>query len=308
MLASVTDLAIIHEHPQWFQPLFAALDRAGIVWEAIHTEGHMFDPLAGAPPAPVIFNRVAMSSFLRAAEHPIFYTQALLDHWEGLGAVVLNGAGAMAIDASKARQLALISRLGFAAPATRVVHDRGAILRAAALVGFPLVIKADIGGAGAGIMRFDTAAQLAEAVDQGATPDSVNGVVLVQALVPRRNNVITRVEMLGGRYLYALDIQSGEDTFDLCPADATESGRPPVHMVRAEPPPGVITACEMLAREAGMEACGIEYMIDDRCGTPRFYDINGLSNFVANPMDVLGWDPHDRLVARLAEIIRRAKG
>jgi hypothetical protein len=28
----------------------------------------------------------------------------------------------------------------------------------------------------------------------------------------------------------------------------------------------------------------------------RFYDINALSNFVANPLDVLGWDPHERLV------------
>ena len=37
-------------------------------------------------------------------------------------------------------------------------------------------------------------------------------------------------------------------------------------------------------------------MIDDRDGTPRFYDINALSNFVAKPLEVLGWDPHERLV------------
>jgi hypothetical protein len=57
-----------------------------------------------------------------------------------------------------------------------------------------------------------------------------------------------------------------------------------------------------------MEACGIEYMIDDQCGTPRFHDINGLSPFVDNPMDVLGWDPHDRLVDRLRHHIRRMGG
>jgi len=37
-------------------------------------------------------------------------------------------------------------------------------------------------------------------------------------------------------------------------------------------------------------------LIDDRDGTPRFYDINAMSNFVADPLNVLGWDPHDRLI------------
>ena len=34
-----------------------------------------------------------------------------------------------------------------------------------------------------------------------------------------------------------------------------------------------------------------------------FYDINGLSNFVANPVEVLGFDPHDNLVAWLTGIV-----
>jgi hypothetical protein len=37
-------------------------------------------------------------------------------------------------------------------------------------------------------------------------------------------------------------------------------------------------------------------VIDGRDGTPRFYDINAMSNFVADPLNVLGWDPHDRLI------------
>jgi hypothetical protein len=47
-------------------------------------------------------------------------------------------------------------------------------------------------------------------------------------------------------------------------------------------------------------------MIDDRDGTPRFYDINGFSNFVANPMTILGWDPHERLVDWLEILIQKA--
>jgi hypothetical protein len=48
-------------------------------------------------------------------------------------------------------------------------------------------------------------------------------------------------------------------------------------------------------------------VIDDRDGAPRFYDFNALSNFVARPLDVLGWDPHERLVDLLEHCIERAR-
>ena len=297
------DIAIVYEHPEWFRPLFAALDRGGIAYAAITAEGHGFDPAGTPPPAPLVFNRIAMSSFLRQAEHPIFYAQALFAHWEGQGARVLNGSAAMAIDASKARQLALIHRLGLAAPATRVVHARADLLSAAEAIGFPLVVKADIGGAGAGITRYDGADALAAAVADGSVPAGINGVTLVQDYVPRRGGRIIRVETLGGRYLYAIDIESDGDTFDLCPADACAVGRPPVVMKRADPPPRLIAAAEAIAQAAGLDIGGVEYLIDDRDGVPRFYDINALSNFVANPREVLGWDPHDRLIDWLRPLI-----
>lgn len=44
----------------------------------------------------MVFNRIAMSSFLRQPEHPIFYTQALMAHWVDAGARVLNGAETLA--------------------------------------------------------------------------------------------------------------------------------------------------------------------------------------------------------------------
>ena len=118
------DLAVLYEHPQWFAPLFAALDRRGINYAAFGPEGN-WSPGYGAIPARVVFNRIAMSSFLREEEHPIFYAMGLLDHWRRSGARVINGADVMAIDASKARQLALIASLGLAIPETRVVHRVG---------------------------------------------------------------------------------------------------------------------------------------------------------------------------------------
>jgi glutathione synthase/RimK-type ligase-like ATP-grasp enzyme len=303
----IPDLAVLYEHPKWFEPLFAALERHGVGYEPIRLSDHRFDPAARQAPAPVVLSRVAMSSFLREAQHPIFYAESLLAHWAACGAKVLNGAETIAIDSSKARQLSLIAGLGHAVPATRVVHRREDLAAAAQEIGYPLMVKANIGGSGAGIVRYEDAEALARSVRERSVPDSVDSVLLVQDYVPARGGTIVRVETLGGKFLYAIEVESSGESFDLCPADAclAQPGRSAVRMAAVQPPVAIVEAAERIARAAGLAVGGVEYLIDDRDGVPRFYDINALSNFVAKPLDVLGWDPHDRLVDFLkAEIAR----
>ena len=292
------ELAVLYEHPQWFQPLFAALDRRGVQYEAIALSGHRFDPTDRDPPAPLVLSRVAQSSFLREPEHPIFYAAALLDHWSRCGARVLNGADVLAIDSSKARQLSLIGGLGFAVPKSRIVHRVRDLAGAAQDFDFPLIVKANIGGSGAGIVRYSSREELLTSIDQGTTPTSIDGVLIVQDYVPVRDGTITRIETLGGRFLYAIEVESGGDNFDLCPADAcvAQPGRAAIRMTAVTPSPEIIRASEQIAQAVGLDVGGVEVMIDDRDGVPRFYDINAMSNFVADPLNVLGWDPHDRLV------------
>lgn len=303
------DLTILFEHPEWFVPLFAALDRRGVRYHARHLSDHRFDPGDPVPPTPVVLNRVAMSSFLREGEHGIFYAEALFAHWAARGVRVINGADVIAVDRSKSRQLSLIAGLGLGIPRTRVVHRAADLAAAAAEVGFPLVVKANIGGSGAGIVRYSSADELAEAVAAGTAPESVDRVLLVQEYVPARAGIVTRIETLAGKFLYAIDIDSPADAFDLCPADACESGRGPgaITITRAEPAPVLIDSAERIARAAGLDVGGIEVMIDDRDGTAKFYDINALSNFVARPLDVLGWDPHEQLVDYLEAAIAASR-
>jgi len=222
---------------------------------------------------------------------------------------VLNGAEVLAVDSSKARQLSLIAGLGLAIPDTRVVHRREEILAAAATMAYPVLLKANIGGSGAGIVRYDGAEALEEAVRERFLPESVDQVLLVQDLVPARNGTILRLETLGGAFLYALEVESGGG-FDLCPANAclAAPGREAIRMAAVDPGPELIEAAERIARAVGLDVGGVEVMIDDRDGVPRFYDINALSNFVAYPLDVLGWDPHERLVDFLEAAIVEARG
>jgi hypothetical protein len=303
------DLAVLYEHPKWFEPLFAALERHGVAYRAIRLSDHVFDPASRGIPAPVVLSRLAMSSFLREAQHPIFYAESLLAHWAANGALVLNGAETIAVDSSKARQLSLIAGLGYAVPESRVVHRREDLLAATTQMRFPLMVKANIGGSGVGIVRYADAGELEHSIREGSVPDSVDSVLLVQDYVPPRGGVITRVETLGGKFLYAIEVESGGDNFDLCPADAclAQPGRQAVRMVAVQPPRAIVAATEAIARAAGLDVGGVEYLVDDRDGTPRFYDINALSNFVAKPLEVLGWDPHDRLVDFLKAEIGRAR-
>ena len=298
-------LAVLYEHPQWFQPLFAALERRGLAYEAIQLSGHRFDPASDEVPARLILSRVAQSSFLRETEHPIFYAEALLDHWARLGARVLNGAEILAIDSSKARQLSLIKSLGYAVPETRIVHRARDLAAAAEVMAFPLLVKANIGGSGAGITRYSSLEDLRASIDNRTIPQSVDQVLLVQDYVPPRGGTIIRMETLGGNFLYAIEVESNGDSFDLCPADAcvAQPGRKAIRMTAVTPPPDLIEAAERIARAVGLDLGGIEVVLDNRDGTPRFYDINAMSNFVADPLNVLGWDPHDRLIDYLETLI-----
>ena len=303
------DLAVLYEHPKWFEPLFAALERRGIAYEPIRLSDHSFDPSSRDVPAPVVLSRVAMSSFLREADHGIFYAEALLAHWSANGARVLNGADVLAIDSSKARQMSLIAALGFATPVTRVVHRAADLVPASRGMPWPLLVKANIGGSGAGIVRYSSEAELAASVRDGTVPYSVDKVLLLQDYAPARRGAITRIETLGGRFLYAIEVESGGDNFDLCPADAciAQPGRAAIRMAAVTPDAALVDAAERIAQAVGLDVGGIELLIDDRDGSPRFYDINALSNFVADPLNVLGWDPHDRLVDYIAAAIEERK-
>jgi hypothetical protein len=106
--------------------------------------------------------------------------------------------------------------------------------------------------------------------------------------------------------LYAIEVQSSGEDFDLCPADAclARPGRAAIRMSAVTPDANIIEAAERIARAAGLDLGGVEVVIDDRDGTPRFYDINAMSNFVADPLKVLGWDPHDRLIDVLETMLK----
>jgi len=297
-------VAILYEHPLWFEPLFAGLDSRGIRYERLHAERHAFDPGALASPYSLVVNRMSPSAWTRGHSRAIFLTLDYLAHLDGIGATVLNGYGPYAYELSKARQVALFARLGVRHPASRVVNDRASAVAAAAELRFPVLVKPNIGGSGAGIVSFDGLDELREAeLDFG-----LDGTALLQERIPARDESIVRVELLDGELLYAIRILLVPGSFNLCPADYCElpgvadgvSGRG-LPIEAFDPPEDVVADAKRIAAAAGMDVCGIEYVVDERDGQAYFYDLNALSNFVADAPNVIGFDPFVNLVDLIVE-------
>ncbi|MFN2571503.1 MAG: RimK family alpha-L-glutamate ligase [Gemmatimonadales bacterium] len=306
-------IGIYYEHPHWFAPLFAELDRRRTPYTRLHAERHRFDP-GDPPPYRLVFNRMSPSAWLRGHGHAVFYTHHFLDHLERFGVRVINGTRAFHSETSKAVQLSVLRSLGLPYPPTRIINDAADAPSAAAELRYPVVVKPNVGGSGAGVRRFDAPADLAIAAATGGLELGPDHTALVQEFIPSEAGRITRVEVLGGKFLYAIRVYSSGETYNLCPADVCQT-TDGTELVRAacpadaprnglrvegyDPQPEVARQVEQIAAACGIDVGGIEYAIDDRDGRLFYYDVNALSNFVADAPRVVGFDP----VARLADYL-----
>ena len=321
MAASLTrPIGILDEHPEWSRRLLDELDRRGLAWERIDHSSHAFDPRDRRPRHSVIVNRTSPSSHTRGHRAVLFYAEALLAHYESLGIPVVNPVAAYRFEKSKALQLGLFERVGARYPRSVVVNHPVQALAALDRLPLPVVIKPNVGGSGAGIVRVDSKAELESALDRlDLGPD---GTALIQEYLEPVEGAIVRVEVLGGEYLYAIRIARQTDTgFNLCPADICQAPdgaaapsadlgacpavpSPGLAVSRFDAPVEAIETVIRLTRAASIDVGGVEYLVSKADGRIYYYDVNATSNFVANAEAVVGFDP----TARFADfIVRRAR-
>jgi hypothetical protein len=309
-------IAILYENEAWMAPLFGALDDLGAPYERVFLNELSFDPAGPAPQWSLAVNKVSPSSYLRGHARSIAVARELLPLLEERGIPVVNGSRAFAFETSKARQLLLLRQLGIRAPAARVITDPAQAPGAARELRFPVIVKPNIGGSGAHMRRFDSPEELtAGAAELDLGPD---GTGLVQEFLESEDGTSRRVEFLGGEYLYAIRIASEGQDFNLCPADicqVQESSEfdncvvdaPTKRQLRIdafEAPGRIVDDVLRIARVAGLDVGGVEYLVAARDGLPYVYDINALSNFVTDAPSLVGFDPHARFAQWLVDRAR----
>src|SRR5262245_42468408 len=317
-MALAGPIGVLDEHPEWSRRLLDELDRRGLPWEKIDHSSHAFDPRDRRARHAVIVNRTSPSSHTRGHRNVLFYAEALLAHYEGLGIPVINPVAAYRFEKSKALQASLFERVGARYPRSVVVNHPVQALGALDKLRLPVIVKPNVGGSGAGIVRVDSKAELEAMVDRlDLGPD---GTALVQEYLEPVEGAIVRIEVLGGEYLYAIRIvREAQAGFNLCPADicqvprtaaasSTDLGACPsgsgLTVTRFDPPVEAIETVIRLARAASIDVGGVEYLVSKADGRIYYYDVNSTSNFVANAEAVVGFDP----TARFADfIVQRAR-
>ena len=309
-------IAIYYEQPNWFKPLFAELDRRGTPYVKLYAPEHFYAPEDHPEEKySLVFNRMSPSAWNREHGDQIFYTLGFLEHCESRGLKVLNGYKAFSSELSKAGQLVLMDKLGIAYPKARVIHRPTQAEEAIVGLRWPIVVKPNIGGSGAGVKRFDSLEQLQAAIaaDPG-TPEALqfglDSTALVQEFVPAQGAHIVRVEVLNGKFLYAIKVHITGETFDLCPADicrtsggvdlargacALDAPKTGITVEAFDPPAEAVADVEEIMQHSGIDIGGVEYITDERDGKRYYYDTNALSNFVADGERVLGFDPFVKL-------------
>lgn len=280
---------VIHENEPWVVPLRAAFAELGTPVEEWFLDRGVLD-LREAPPEGVFYNRMSASSHTRDHRFAAEYAGAVLAWLERHGRTVVNDGRALRLEISKVAQYEALAAHGIATPETLAVIGRENIPDAAARLGYPLILKHNRGGKGLGVRLFLSEAALAEHLASPDFEEPIDGITLVQRYVEAPEPFVTRLEFVGGRFLYAVRVDTSEG-FELCPADActVEAAAIGDAACPAVAPaskftivPGYenpdIPALERFLAANGIGIAGIEVIVDE-AGRRFVYDVNTNTNY-----------------------------
>ena len=278
----MSQIYVIHENDAWTDPLSDALSSLGSPHESWFLDRGLVQ-VDDAPPDGVFYNRMSASSHTRGHRYAPEYTAGVLAWLESYGRSVINSSRALQLEVSKVAQYAALNAHGIRTPRTIAAVGREEIVRAASQFDGPLIVKHNRGGKGLGVYLFQSVAALQDYLASGAYQPSIDGILLLQDYVEAPQPYITRAEFVGGRFLYAVRVDTSEG-FELCPADACQVDDAPGNQV----PPRfsiidgfrhpIIDRYERFLRANDIHIAGIEFIVD-RQGELFTYDVNTNTNY-----------------------------
>jgi len=309
----MTHIHVIHENAAWLEPLAAALDRQGLPWRDWFLDRGIFD-LSRPPPEGVFYNRMSASSHTRDHRYAAELTASVLVWLERHGRRVVNGSRALDLEISKARQYAALEKAGIRTPDTVLVAGKELLTEAARqrFGGGPFILKPNRGGKGLGVRLFHTSDALADYLDSLNYEPPVDGLHLLQQYVRAPVPLITRAEFIGGRFMYAVEVDTS-DGFELCPTDACVIGDafcPAGEETRAkftiidDIDPALKHRYEAFLAANDIGVAGIE-LITDAAGAVYTYDVNTNTNYNPEAENRAGRSGMNTLARYLGTELRR---
>ena len=304
------------------QPFAAALDALSVPWSDWDMSAQSSVDLSRAPPPGVFYNRMSASSHTRDHRYSAELTSCVLAWLHRHSRTVVNCSGALDLEVNKCRQYSQLEAAGLRVPCTVLVPIQHACTHRDSLVAAaerhfpkqPFILKPNRGGKGFGVRLFSRPSQLRAYLDSddAAAEAPIDGQWLLQQYIRAQPSVITRMEFVGGRFLYAVEVDTSSG-FLLCPADECQTAVGDAACpAPAAPAPAaaskftvleqpstahaaLIPNLERMLAANGVHVAGVE-VVRDEAGELYPYDVN-TNTSVRTAHNVTRRRPH-RAVAR----------
>jgi hypothetical protein len=287
----MSKIHVIHENEAWVEPLRAAFDELNLPYEEWFLSEGVID-LGAEPPQGVFYNRMSASSHTRDHRYAPELTAGVLAWLESHGRRVINDSRALRLEISKIEQYEALKAYGVRTPRTLAAVGKKHIVEAARRMTGPFITKHNRAGKGLGVKLFQRVAALEEHVMGPAFEDSVDGITLIQEYIRAPEPFITRVEFVGGEFLYAVRVDTSLG-FELCPADvcqiddafcpvgeqpAAPASAPRFRIVKDFDRKDLVDKYRRFIADHGIGIAGIEF-IEDARGEVYTYDVNTNTNY-----------------------------
>ena len=279
---------VIHENDAWVEPLRAAFAELRLPYEEWFIDEGTLD-FSVPPPEGVFYNRMSASSHTRGHRYAPELTSGVLAWLESHGRRVVNDSRALQLEINKLAQYGALSLHGIRTPRTVAAVGRAHVIEAAKSFSGAFITKHNRAGKGLGVRLFQDVPALEGYVKSELFEDSVDGITLVQEYIRAPEPVITRVEFVGGKFLYAVEVDTSLG-FELCPADACQVGDAfcPVGTAPVASAPRftilkdfsdpIVQKYQRFIAANGIGIAGIEFIRDSNGGLYT-YDVNTNTNY-----------------------------
>lgn len=263
-------IGVIYEHAPQFNPVLAELSKRGLPWAIIDPAWHHYDPAQTEVPYRLVFNDMSNPPYAYRRNEGVLQVLEYTRHLEQAGIPriqgrLLNGSHAAGILAYKSRQLSAFVSQGLPFPATRVVNSVGQLLAVCNELPFPLLIRANRSWTNLPPLRFDSMAEIINALADNRIYLDKTDSILVQSYIQPRQDHVVRVETINGRVHYAVKVYIAGDRLQAWPLE--------VKTEMCRPSPEIVQAIEALVRAARLDAGAVEYIHDRKTNKLSFLSI-----------------------------------
>ncbi len=284
----MSKVIILYENEDWIGATTAALEKTDVPYSLWHLMDGHYDT-ASVPEEAVYFSKMSASAYTRGNSAAATHAAAIFSWLEQHERRIINGSGALKMEISKWHQANCLQAAGIHTPRSIAAFSKADVLHACDVLTPPYMLKPNCGGKGLGVQRFENKASLTSYLESDAYSHPEDGIWLLQETIQSATPTITRMEFVGGTFLYAVQVHTGGG-FELCPAEAcnieemkaasscTLDATPDMFTILPDFEHPLIAQCEAFLQQHGVQVAGVECM-EDVNGSCYVYDINTNTNY-----------------------------